>query len=105
MYGEDSEEKKFIGSPGGSPEEFVEGDGKEGGYGEGAGGLSSADRDSGAGVCEYPGGEGVGSVYVAGEDQGEYSVDIVLYGPQYREGYELWVCIEGLKEDKNIRIG
>ena len=37
MYGEGGEEKKFISSHGGSREEFVEGDGEEGGYGEGAG--------------------------------------------------------------------
>jgi hypothetical protein len=60
--------------------EFVEGHGGEGGCGEGAGDLSSADWDSGAGVCEYPGGEGVGSIYVAGEDQGEHPVGVVLYG-------------------------
>jgi hypothetical protein len=24
-------------------------------------------------------------------------VDVVLYGSQYREDYELWVCIEGRK--------
>jgi len=105
VYGEDGEEKKFISSHGGSPEEFVEGDGEEGGYGEGSGDLSSADRDRGAGVCEYPGGEGVGPVYVAGEDQGEYPVGVVLYGSQYWEDYELWVCLEGLEEDKYIKIG
>ena len=56
-------------------------------------------------VCEYPGGEGVGPVYVAGEDQGEYPVGVVLYGSQYWEDYELWVCLEGLEEDKYIKIG
>ena len=80
MYGGEGEEKKFISTHGGSAEEFIEGDGEEGGYGEGAGDLSSADWDRGAGVCEYPGGEGVGSIYVAGEDQGEHSVGLVLYG-------------------------
>ena len=61
--------------------------------------------DCGAGVCEHPGGEGVGSIYVAGKDQSEYPVGVVLYGSQYREDYELWVCLEGLKEDRNIQIG
>ncbi len=56
------------------------------------------------GVCEYPGGEEVGSIYVAGEDQGEHPVDAVLYGSQYWEDYELWVCLEGLKEEKYIKI-
>ena len=56
-------------------------------------------------ICEYPGGEGVGSVYVAGKDQGEYPVGVVLYGSQYREDYELWVCLKGWKEDKYIKIG
>lgn len=41
---------------------------KKGGYGEGAGDLSSADWDSGAGVCEYSGGEGVESIYPEGKD-------------------------------------
>ena len=85
--------------------ELIEGDGKEGGYGEGAGDISSADWDCGADVCEHPGGEGVGLIYVAGKDQGEYPVGVVLYGSQYREDYELWVCLEGLKEDRNIQIG
>jgi hypothetical protein len=90
---------------GGGSWEYVERDGGEGGYGEGAGDLSSGDRDSGAGVCEYPGGEEDGSVYVAGENQGEHPVGAVLYGSQYWEDYELWVCLEGLKEDKYIKIG
>ena len=30
---------------------------------------------------------------------------VVLYGSQYWEDYELWVCIEGLKEDKSIKFG
>ncbi len=80
MSEEEGEEKKFISAPGGSAEEFVVGDGEEGGYGEGSGDLSSADWDSGAGVWEYPGGEGIGSIYLAGEDQSEYPVDVVLYG-------------------------
>ena len=105
MYGGEGEEEEFISSFGGSAEEFIAGDGEEGGYGEGSGDISSADWDRGAGVCEYSGGEGVGSVYVAGEDQGEYSVDVVLYGSQYWEDYELWVCVEGQKEDKPIWIG
>ena len=67
--------------------------------------LLSADWGRGAGVCEYPGGEEVGPFYVAGEDQGEYPVDAVLYGSQYGEDYELWVGIEGLKGDKYIQIG
>ena len=100
MFEEEGEEEKFISAYGGSAEEFVVGDGEEGGYGEGSGDLSSADRDCGAGVCEYPGGEGIGSIYLAGEDQGEYPVDVVLYGSQYWENCELWVCIEGQKEDK-----
>ena len=105
VYGEEGEEKKFISSPGGSAEEFVEGDGEEGGYGEGAGDLSSADWDRGAGVCEYSGSEEVGSIYPEGEDEGEYPVDVILYGSQYWEDYELWVCIEGQKEDKYMQIG
>jgi hypothetical protein len=32
-------------------------------------------------------------------------VGVVLYGSQYREDYELWVCLEGLKEDKYIKRG
>ena len=68
MYGEDGEEKKFISSHGGSPEEFVEGDGEEGGYGERSGDLSSADWDRGAGICEYSGGEEVGPIYPEGKD-------------------------------------
>ena len=104
-YGAEGEEKKFISSSGGRSEEFVEGDGEEGGYGEGSGDLSSADWDCGAGVCEYSGGEEVGSIYVAGKDQGEYPVDVVLYGSQYREDYELWVCLEGMKEHKYTKIG
>ena len=98
--GGDGEEEAVERSRGGGPWEFVEGDGAESGYGEGAGDLSSADWDSGAGVCEYPGGEGVGSIYPEGKDQGEYPVGVVLYGSQYWEDYELWVCLEGLKEDK-----
>ena len=105
MYGGEGKEEKFISAHGGSAEEFIEGDGEEGGYGEGAGDLSSADWDSGAGVCEYSSGEGAGSIYPKGEDQGEYPVDVVLYGAQYWEDCELWVCIEGEKEDKSIRIG
>ena len=80
VYGGEGKEEKFISSSGGRAEEFVAGDGKEGGYGAGAGDLSSADWDCGAGVCEYSGGDGVGSIYVAREDQGEYSVDVVLHG-------------------------
>ena len=103
--GEEGEEEKFISSPGGSAEEFIEGDGEEGRYGEGSGDISSADWDCGAGVCEYSGGEEVGSIYVAGEDQGEHPVDVVLYGSQYWEDYELWVCLEGMKEEKYIKFG
>ena len=95
MYGAAGEEKKFVSSPGGRAEEFVAGDGEEGGYGEGAGDLSSADRGRGAGVCEYPGGEELGSLHVAGEDQGEYPVNVVLYGTQYGEDYALWICLGG----------
>ena len=105
MFEEEGEEEKFISAYGRSAEEFVEGDGEEGGYGEGSGDLSSADWDSGAGVCEYPGGEGIGSIYPEGKDQSKYPVDVVLYGAQYWEDYELWVCVEGEKEDKSIRIG
>ena len=90
----------MISSPGGSSEEYVEGDGEEGGYGEGSGDLSSADWDRGAGICEYSGGEEVRPIYPEGKDQSEYPVGVVLYGSQYREDYELWVCIEGLKEAK-----
>jgi hypothetical protein len=54
---------------------------------------------------EYTGGEGAGSIYVAGKDQGEYPVDVVLYGSQYREDYELWICIEWIKEDRDVKIG
>jgi hypothetical protein len=61
--------------------------------------------DRGAGVCAYPGGEGAGSIYVAGENQGEHPVGVVLYGSQYWEDYELWVCLEGMKEEKYIEIG
>ena len=68
MYGKEGEEEKFISPPEGSAEEFIEGDGEVGGYGEGAGDLSSADWDRGAGVCAYPGGEEDGPLYVAGED-------------------------------------
>ena len=32
-------------------------------------------------------------------------MDAVLYGSQYWEDYELWVCLEGQKEDKYIQIG
>jgi hypothetical protein len=32
-------------------------------------------------------------------------VGVVLYGSQYREDYELWVRLEGLKEDKYIKFG
>ena len=103
--GEDGEEEAVECSGGGSTWEFVEGDGQEGGYGEGAGNLSSADWDCGAGVCEYSGGEGIGSIYIAGEDQGEHPVDVVLYDPQYREDYELWVCLEWMKEEKYSQIG
>ena len=53
---------------GGGTWQFVEGDGEEGGYGEGSGDLSSADWDRGAGVCEYSGGEGVGSIYPERKD-------------------------------------
>jgi len=102
---EDCEKEASECSRGDGPREFVEGDGAEGGYGEGSGDLSSADWDRGAGVCEYPGGEGVGPVYVAGEDQGEHPVGAILYGSQYREDYELWVRLEGLKEDKYIKFG
>ncbi len=91
MYGEDGEEKKCIRSHGGSPEKFIAGDGQEGGYGEGAGDISSADWDGGAGVCTYSRGEEDGSIYDAGKNQGEHSVGVVLYGLQYREDYELWV--------------
>ena len=45
----------------------AEGDGEESRYGEGARDLSSADWDRGAGVCEYSGGEAVGSIYVRGK--------------------------------------
>ena len=44
--GEDGEEEKFTSCRGGGTWEFIKGDGKEGGYGEGAGDLSSADWDS-----------------------------------------------------------
>ena len=103
--GGEGEEEAVERSPGGGPWEFVEGDGGEGGYREGAGDLSSADWDSGAGVCEYSSGERIGSIYLAGEDQGEHPVGVVLYGSQYREDYELWVCLKGLKADKYIKIG
>jgi hypothetical protein len=105
VYGGEGEEEEFISSFGGSAEELIAGDGEEGGYGEGARDISSADWDCGAGVCEYSGGEGVGSIYVAGEDQGEYPVDVVLYGSQYREDCKLWVCIEGMEDGKYIQIG
>ena len=81
MYSrEGCEEADTVCSCGGGPWELIEGDGCEGGCGEGARDLSSADWDSGAGVCEYPGGEEVRWIYVAGEDQGEHPVDVVLYG-------------------------
>jgi hypothetical protein len=102
---EEGEEEEFISSVGGHAGEFVAGDDEEGEYGEGSGDLSSADWDCGAGVREYPGGEGVGSDYLAGEDQGEYPVGVVLYSAQYWEDCELWVCLEGQKEDNFIRIG
>jgi hypothetical protein len=95
VFEEEGEEKKFISAHGGSAEEFVAGDGKEGRYGEGAGDISSADWDCRAGVCEYPGGEEVGPIYPKGKDQGEHPVDVVLYGSQYREDYELWICLRG----------
>ncbi len=103
-FGEDGEEEAVEYPRGGGTREFVEGDGEEGGYGEGAGDLSSADRDCGAGVCEYPGGEGVGPIYVAGENQGEHPVDVVLYGSQYWEDYDLWLCIEGTKRINISRL-
>jgi hypothetical protein len=31
-------------------------------------------------------------------------VGVVLYGSQYWEDYELWVCLEGMKEEKYIKI-
>jgi len=71
--------KKYL-MDGGYAWEFIKGDGQEGGYGEGAGDLSSADWGRGAGVCEYWGGEEVGSIYVAGQDKGEYPVGVVLHG-------------------------
>ena len=30
---------------------------------------------------------------------------VVLYGSQYWEDYELWVCLEGMKGEKYIKIG
>ncbi len=102
--GEDGEEEAVERSGGGGSWEFIEGDGGESGYGKGAGDLSSTDWDRGAGVCEYSGGEGVGPIYVAGEDQGEHPVDVVLYGSQYWEDYELWVCIEGTKRINISRL-
>ena len=67
-YGEDPEGEKLEYSGGGGAWEFIEGDGRESGYGEGSGDLSSADWDSGAGICEYSGGEGIGSIYSEGKD-------------------------------------
>ena len=101
---EGCEEADTVCSGWGGTWELIEGDDCEGGYGEGSGDLSSADWDRGAGVCEYPGGEGVGSIYPEGKDQGEYPVGVVLYGSQYWEDYELWVCLEGMKEEKYIKI-
>jgi hypothetical protein len=28
-----------------------------------------------------------------------------MYSSQYRQDYELWVCLKGWKEDKDIKIG
>lgn len=92
-------EAGIVCSGGGGSWKLIERNGFEGGYGEGTGDISSADWNRGAGVCKYSGGEEVGSVYVAGKDQGEYPVGVVLYDSQYREDYELWVCLEGLKGD------
>jgi len=31
-------------------------------------------------------------------------VGVVLYGSQYWQDYELWVCLDGMKEEKYIKI-
>jgi hypothetical protein len=62
-------------------------------------------KNRGPGICEYPGAEGGGPIYSEGEDQGEHLVGVGLYASQYRQDYELWVCLKGWKEDKYIKIG
>jgi hypothetical protein len=47
----------------------------------------------------------VGSFYSKREDQGEHPVGVVLYGAQYWEDCELWVCMEGMEDGKYIQIG